>query len=396
MRPIIPKVDRFPVRLWLAITALLLWTQHLGSRTFRSGDSPIPLLFWANPPYYLGGWNQFDGPEYLSIAEAGYTYRQLVWFPLYPMLIRVFAVVLQSHLVSGVVISAIAGLIATLLLWRWLAQVEMDEARRPWVLATQLLYPYGWFLYGVVYSDALFLALAVGAFLCVERGRLAAAAVLGALATATRPTGLAVAVGLTVLALERATVLVAQRADDSPSRRLRFPVQVHLDRLRPRHLAPALSIAGVLAYMGYTWISWGSPLLFGQVQRQYHTPGVWALTKTAFRTRWANFGDDPTYALTIGAQGLLVLLFLAAVPKVWRRFGMGYAAFVLTLVLIPTLSTEDFMGTGRYLIAAFPVFAVFGEWLTTKSIHLRSAVLATGGLLLIGLSFGFSRSWYLT
>ena len=48
------------------------------------------------------------------------------------------------------------------------------------------------------------------------------------------------------------------------------------------------------------------------------------------------------------------------VPAVARRFGWGYAGYVLVVMGIPLLGTKDFMSCGRYLLAAFPVFAVVG------------------------------------
>ena len=53
-----------------------------------------------------------------------------------------------------------------------------------------------------------------------------------------------------------------------------------------------------------------------------------------------------------------------AVPLVARRFGWGYAGYVLVVSGIPLLGTKDFMSSGRYLLAAFPLFALVGAELT--------------------------------
>ena len=60
------------------------------------------------------------------------------------------------------------------------------------------------------------------------------------------------------------------------------------------------------------------------------------------------------------SQALMCLIFIAAVPFVTRRFGRGYGIYVLATALIPAISTADFMGVGRYLLPAFPVFALVG------------------------------------
>ena len=51
------------------------------------------------------------------------------------------------------------------------------------------------------------------------------------------------------------------------------------------------------------------------------------------------------------------------VRRVWQRFGWGYAAYTAVVLLIPILGTKDFMGTGRYVLAAFPVMAAAGDYL---------------------------------
>jgi hypothetical protein len=52
------------------------------------------------------------------------------------------------------------------------------------------------------------------------------------------------------------------------------------------------------------------------------------------------------------------------------------------------------MGTGRYLIAAFPAFALAGE--RCSELRWGRWALALGGVVMVALSMGFSRSWYLT
>jgi hypothetical protein len=69
--------------------------------------------------------------------------------------------------------------------------------------------------------------------------------------------------------------------------------------------------------------------------------------------------------------------------RVRRRFGWGYAAYAFLAVFLPAISTKDFMGTGRYLLAAFPVLAAAGDLLaTTKRRWLLPAVLIVFAVLL--------------
>ena len=53
------------------------------------------------------------------------------------------------------------------------------------------------------------------------------------------------------------------------------------------------------------------------------------------------------------------------------------------------------MGTGRYLMAAFPAAALIGEWLGNHRTP-RIAWFGVSVVALLVMNFGFSRSWYLT
>jgi len=76
---------------------------------------------------------------------------------------------------------------------------------------------------------------------------------------------------------------------------------------------------------------------------------------------------------------------------VWRLFGWGYLAYTVVALAIPLLGTKDFMGTGRYVLAAFPVLAAAGHVLaTTPHRWIRPVVLAAlgAGMLLAAYTFG--------
>src|SRR5438105_1581675 len=67
--------------------------------------------------------------------------------------------------------------------------------------------------------------------------------------------------------------------------------------------------------------------------------------------------DKLTYTLDITFQGLLATGFVLMLPLVVRKVRWPYAIYVLAVVGIPIVGTKDWQGTGRYLLAAFPVFA---------------------------------------
>ena len=374
---------------WLAVAVPVLLVQFFARKGSR-GSVGDGLGRWV-----FGGWVHFDGPEYLQIAQQGYTARQVVWFPLYPTSIRAVTTVLRDPTLSAVLVSLVAGAAAAVLFFKWLELRVPTRTARLAALWVLLLYPYAWFLYGVVYSDALFLALVLGAFLLVEKDRFLLAGVVGAFATATRPSGFAVVAGLLVVALDRTGVLVAAQERLHPWwGRLGLPRRIDRSQLRPEPFLTLVALVGLLGYMTYLWVEWERPLRFVEEQANYHDPNAASLLKQQFFDAFYE-GFAPSHLATTTFQCVLLTAVLLSVPAVGRRFGWGYGAYVLCLAAFPAVSVSTFMGVGRYLLPAFPVAALVGEWLSTRR-RLAVVWFAVCGALVLVMSFGFSRNWYLT
>lgn len=391
----------FPYLVWSAIAALLLVLQHISNRVLR--DPHYQAWPYQGLRFYVDGWSQFDGHQYIGIAQHGYWYTPgvqspIAWFPVFPLAIRAMNRVVAEPIVAGIAVSSLGGLAAVGLYWNWLRHQGMAGQVKTVAFLFLLTYPYAWYLYGVVYSDAVFLALAVGAFLLIEQRRLLLAGVIGAFATAARPTGMALLAAMLVLSFERGGVLVVPDTV-RPGRtgrwvqRFDIPVRVQRSAFHPGLLLPLVALTGLGLWMLYLGLRFGDPLAFHTNQTAFH-PGNLPWLKLAFFVRIRDFGDSPSYALTIVGQAIAAAVVLLSTPFVGRRFGWGYAVYGAVLVAIPTLSTEDFMGTGRYLIAAFPTAALLGEWLSKQAY--RWWWLGVSGALMTFMSMGFARSWYLS
>lgn len=385
---------RLPAAAYVVVGLVLAAIGHVAQQV-RAGDDPLRgELFPVER--FLAGWIQFDGWEYLRIATDGYWYAPdarapVVFFPLYPLAIRgVGRATGWDAAPSAMAVTALAGLAVALLFWRWLTDRGLSPAARTTALLVLLLYPYGWFLYGVVYADALFVALVLGAFLLGSRRHWVLAGLVGALATATRPTGLALVPGLLVLALTQGGVLTVPSDARGLVARWQLPVRFDRSALRAWMAGPLLAIGGVAAYATYLGVRFGDPWIFATDQSQYQGSGIKTLLKAGLVYDLIHW-EDPVYTLTAAAQAAIVVAMAVAVPFVGRRHGWGYGIYVAALVAIPTLISRDYVGTGRYLLAAFPVAALVGELLAERP-RLRVAWLATSALLLATMAYGFAQS----
>ena len=386
-------------------------TSVLARTTFGTLGSTPDYLF-LDGPGWLDAWFQGDSGWYYRIADQGYSYTPghqspIAFFPTFPLLVHVAGVLLggdYSTAAGLVTLACAAGVVMLFADW-----VRSRVPPRTAVVAVALLlvYPYSFFLYGSGYGDASFLLSALGAFALLERRHYVLAGLVGALATAGRPVGIAVAVGLVVRAVEMIAQDRAVRRDTAvlvgtaPGSAAGEPPGVHAAEragpvafrellrsvrfLRWRQAVLLVSGAGLFAWMVYLGVRFGDPVAFATVQGapgwdQGGGPRTWFKVPffgALYFGRW----DD---VLLVVPQALVAVAAVLLVRTVWRRFGWGYTAYTVVSLAIPLIGTKDFMGSGRYVLAAYPVIAAAAVVLTgdRRPRWLAPAVLA---VLFVGL-----------
>jgi hypothetical protein len=234
---------------------------------------------------WLNLWQRWDWDRYLTIAQYGYTSGKgpaydtniVAFFPGYPGLLRAVDLVVRNWVVAGLLISLVAGAVACVALARlteyeWRARQQSGSPG--WVVATAVLVlvtaPAAVFL-AAGYTESLFLAMAIPAWLAARRRQWLLAGVLTALACTVRIDGAFEAAALAVMFL-----LSRPRARDWA-----------------RSPALALPLVAVGAYFAYLkditgdWLGWFHAEASGWSRRLTNPV-------TAFRTSWANaFGSGP-------------------------------------------------------------------------------------------------------
>ncbi|MGH8973344.1 MAG: mannosyltransferase family protein [Acidimicrobiia bacterium] len=357
------------------VAAVIFIWQQISVRVFLF--APVPQHGF--PDYrFFEGWTRWDSDWYLHIAQLGYFYdgpgkqSAVAYFPGYPAAMRAVSWVVRDALVAGVVVTYTAGLAAAGLFWRWCRDALGVPAARL-ALALLLVHPFAYFLMGAVYSDALFLAAALAAFVALEHDHPWLAGLAGAVATATRPVGVALALALVLRTLER--------------RGFRG--------LRVRDAGVLLSVGGLAAYLAYQWWRFDDPLAFTRVYTAVgwsHQVDLETILKYRFfwLLRHGGLWDAPNMVLAL--QGVLTVTMLALVPVVVRRLGWAYGLYALIVIMMPAAGSDEFLGMGRYTLAAFPCFAAGGALLAARP--RLAAVWLTLSVVLLGvMSSSFAR-WY--
>jgi len=373
------------VAIWLAWAGCLLVFQELVQERLRI-ERPDPVLGWTadetgvrrneNRPYLrepvLNSHVAFDSEYYLSIAVFGYDDPDVgemqprdgsspiplnyAFMPLYPLVMRVVAAPLTAvglgpvaaATVAGVLVSLAAALAATLAMFS-IARRRLGDAGGIRAGVFLLVFPTGFFL-AQVYTEALFLALALGSLALLAQRRPLLAASAAILATWTRPIGV-------VLVLPIALALIDHlRAPSEPGSE-RGP-----ERWQRRELV-AWGIAVVLPVAAY--LAWAfSPLgqAFSTVQREYFGQQPLAFGESlanwsAVLASWSEARPETRvyYSLEIGAVAL------AAIASLWAiRHWPAVALFSLAALLIPLTSGAP-QSMVRYVLAVPAVFLLLAR-----------------------------------
>jgi hypothetical protein len=288
--------------------------------------------------HILSIWNRWDGPQYVLIAQHGYGASgderlALVFFPLYPWLIRLTAMAVGDAVAAGFIVSTIASVIAGVALARLFSIDNPPRlARRAvWFL---FIFPTSYFLHAN-YSESLFLAFVLTAFLAARHENWRTAGVLGAFGALTRPNGILLLPAFAAEALGK--FLMTRRIDW-------------------RWLWIGMIALGFGFYALVNYRVTGNPTAFLALERE-HWRDAMVMPWSGIRMTYSVSREYlPHEAAMIGMQVLFYLAVgLAGTIASAVMLPISYTAWMaLNWLLFASQSWN--LSTPRYLLAMFPLF----------------------------------------
>jgi len=280
---------------------------------------------------------------YIGIAEHGYEHRpsdaqvphNWVFFPLFPLVLHLAHYLTGEFALTGAVLSHIFFFFALLLLYR-LAVVFGFAENSPRAVFYLAFFPVSYF-FSLPVTESLFLLLTVASFLSAKLKKWWLAGLIGALASATRFSG--------VLLLPALVVLYFESGRD-----------------RPRKLGPELAWlliipSGLVAFMAYLHAITGDALAFVKSQ------AAWSRRPGFFLTPLYDYLANP--AEIVAKWDFRTLNFVAAVMVVvcavvlFKRRQFALATYSILSVVL-TLSSTLLQSQARYAMVVFPVYLVLG------------------------------------
>ncbi len=295
-------------------------------------------------PSYLKIFAVWDGSWYLHIAEQGYhanfdKFPDYVWFPLYPLLIRVFSfLTFGNYLLAAILLSNFCLGLALIFVYRYTELILGEHLAKKSVLYLSI-FPLS-FVFSIAYPSSLKLLMVVAAFYFAETNRWGTAGVVGMLAAATNPLGVLISFPLLLLYLRKRGFLRRRGA--------------RLPRLDMQILWLALIPLGIIAYYSYLYFLTGN--FWADLDGEGHFGRSFGLFVTTISQSLRLAGSGSVRAILdltfVGTYTTLLIIMLMLRKK---RFRPEHFLLAALFVLVP-LSTGQADGVGRYGMAAFPFF----------------------------------------
>lgn len=318
----------------------------IASNNFLGGG----LFFYVLNPIFFS-WANFDGEHYLSIAIIGYKGLEQAFFPVYPKLLSLLAIFVNSSYSSQLIWSIFLGFILSnffflisLILLYDLIKIDFNKKIAIYTLILILVFPTS-FYYGAVYSESIFLFLTILSFYLARKKQYFLSAVVGGIASGSRVFGILL---LPALLIE----FFSQKVT------------------RIKYLYLAIIPVGLLIYMYYQWATVGDPLAFYRLQKivgEQHQSGITLLPQVYYRyikILLTTPVSSPIYQTIYLELWVGILFFILPIYGYFKRVRLSYLFFVLTAFILPTIQ-GSFSSVPRYVIVLFPSFLVMSIFLET-------------------------------
>lgn len=302
----------------------------------------------------VGLHSRWDSLWYIDIAENGYSMDHnqwglynIVFFPLYPMLMRVVSFLTGSGMaLSGWIVSSLS-LMGSLFILSKLVKEFHPESDPYYSLLYLLVFPTAFF-FNSVYTESLFMLLSVSFFYTLFKKKYFFAGLLGLLASLTRVTGVLLAIP--------------------------FLWEYFKDRglrsfLEKRVLSIFFIPLGTFVFFLYHRIRFGSFMLFFEIERNWGRD--FTLQKGHFVL------DSAPATVNFLLDVFFVLFAVVVIYFLFKKKKTSYALYSLS-TLVVALSTGTLMSIARYISVLFPIYIL----LSSKREPFRSLYLVGSSLLL--------------
>jgi hypothetical protein len=351
---------RIPYSLRVAILIVILakiLVFSLGYAATYMHEGPAPPL-----TIVMKEFNKWDAPHYIDLAKNWYVNTGdpanfIVFFPLYPVLIRLATVDFSYISLSALAVSNVCSIIAFIYLFK-LAKLDFDDGVAKKAVLFLSVFPTAYFL-SAPYTEGLFFALAIASLYYARLGKWPLAGFLGFFAALTRIAGLLLLPTLLVECLH-------QRG-------------WKWRKTNASILWIGLALLGFLIYLNINNQVTGNPFTFMTVEREHWFNRIDPVEgmKQALYAAGKSFPEN----ITLGITPLVFTVF-GALPVIWgflHRLRPSYTVYMLFTWLL-AVSTSFWISVPRYVMSMFPMFIIFGLLTRKRAVGIAVTVVFLAAL----------------
>ncbi|MFH1181277.1 MAG: mannosyltransferase family protein [bacterium] len=281
-----------------------------------------------NPVSLHAHWDSF---WYLDIAQNGYIFKgpeklsNIVFFPLYPLLIRAASFFIGGNFIFAGWILSLIFLFLALFYFSRLVREFHNEINYQLPLALLLIFPTAFFL-NAIYTESLFLFLSIAAFYYAFKKKFCLAGIFGFFASLTRVTGILLFIPLIWEYFKN--------------------FKFH-QPFNENFLSIFLVPLGTLGFFLFHYFKFGDFFLFLKVE------GWWGRAFSLNKDHFLLLTNPA--AANLFTDLLFVIFAIIATYFVFKKLRTSYGLYMSTTLLV-ALGTGTFMSIGRYLLVLFPIF----------------------------------------
>ncbi len=310
-----------------------------------------------DPPGPLSHMLKWDGDWYRKIIESGYDVSEgaLAFYPLLPVLITALQFLtfgLLPMLVAALLLNTVALAVALRGLLAVSDHLGLSAAARNLILVLVLTAPAA-FTFHLFYTEALFLATAVWAYVFALRQQWPLMALCAALSTAGRLTG--------VLIVALCALQFASTHGWKLKRMLRWSV-----------LWVPAGFAGLATFALYCYLEFGDPLAMvnrvrssGEWSHHVFEPNILRTLGDEIALLWSSFAggevDLPVLLLSLTPFVSLLFLLAASVYLLVRKTpeSIPLGLFGILAIIMFTLNS-NIISVHRYVLTTFSIYLAAG------------------------------------
>ena len=310
----------------------------------------------------MNQFNRWDAPHYIDIARNWYINQGdqrnlIVFFPLYPILIRLATVDFSYMSLSALVVSNVSSIIAFVYLFK-LAKLDFDDSVALKAVLFLSIFPTAYFL-SAPYTEGLFFALVIASVYYARMAKWPLAGFLGMFAALTRMAGL----------LLLPTLLVEY---------------LHQKGWKPRKIDAnilwiGLALVGFLIYLNINNQVTGNPFTFIEIERTHWSNSINPLTGLAQAFGAVNKPFPENITIGVAPLAFAFLGLLAVAGGFVRRLRPSYTVYMLFTWML-AVSTAWWISVPRYVMAMFPMFILLGLLSRRKAVTIAVTVASVAAL----------------